>query len=60
MGFDLAHALVPAAIIVVLVLVLEEWAYFKSGSKLVRAVITGIAVFALLLVLNVFWPSPGY
>lgn len=60
MGFDLAHALVPAIAIAVIVLALEEWAYFKSHSKLMRAVITAAAVFALLLVLNIFWPSPGY
>ena len=60
MGFDLAHALVPAIAIAVIILGLEEWAYFKSQSKLMRAVITGAAVFALLLVLNIFWPSPGY
>jgi hypothetical protein len=60
MGFDLTHALVPAIAIAVIVLALEEWAYFKSHSKLMRGVITGAAVFVLLLVLNIFWPSPGY
>ncbi|MEQ9042056.1 MAG: hypothetical protein RIE24_27345 [Silicimonas sp.] len=60
MGFDLIHALVPAAVIVVVVLVLEEWAYFKSRSAMARALITAAAVFALLLVINFFWPTPGY
>lgn len=52
MGFDLTTTLVPAIIIMVVVLVLEEWAYFKARTKLQRAVITAVAVFALLLVFN--------
>ena len=51
------NKIVKIIVIVVIVLGLEEWAYFKSHSKLMRAVITGVAVFALLLVLNFFWPS---
>jgi hypothetical protein len=49
---DLTHTLVPAIIIVVMILALEEWAYFKARTKLQRAAITGIAVFLLLLAFN--------
>lgn len=52
MGFDLTTTVLPAIIIMVVVLVLEEWAYFKARSKLQRALITGGAVFVLLLVFN--------
>lgn len=45
-------AAIPAIIVIVVVLVLEEWAYFKAGSKLQRAIITGVAVFAIFFVLN--------
>lgn len=45
-------AAVPAIIVVVVVLVLEEWAYFKAKSRLQRAVITGVAVFIIFFVLN--------
>ena len=50
MYFGFFGALVPAIVIVLVVLGLEEWAFFKSKTKLQRALITGAAVFVLLLV----------
>ena len=52
MGFDAYNTLLPAVLIIVVVLALEEWAYFKATTKLRRAIITAVAVFALLLVFN--------
>lgn len=52
MSFDLIHTLIPAIIIMVMVLILEEWAYFKARTKIQRAVITGLGVFVLLVVFN--------
>ena len=52
MELDFLRPLIPAIIVVVLVLVLEEWAYFQARSKFQRAIITGAAVFALVFV---FW-----
>ena len=43
---------IPAIIVVVVVLALEEWAFFKARSKLQRAVITGAAVFVIFLAFN--------
>ena len=60
MHFDLTGTLIPAILIVVLILGLEEWAYFKAKSKTQRAVITGVAVFLLLLVVNLIWSSPSH
>lgn len=60
MNFDLTGTLIPAILIVVVILGLEEWAYFKATTKLQRAVITGVAVFVLLLVVNLLWSSPGH
>ncbi|SMX22488.1 hypothetical protein BOA8489_00585 [Boseongicola aestuarii] len=36
-----------------MVLVLEDWVYLKSKSKLHRAIITGIGVFFIVLLLNI-------
>ena len=44
--------LIPAIVVIVVVLGLEEWAYFKAKSKLQRAVITGIAVFVIVFIFN--------
>lgn len=49
---NLTNTLVPAIIIVVVILALEEWAYFKARTKTQRAAITGVAVFLLLLAFN--------
>ena len=56
---DLYNTLLPAILIVVVVLALEEWAYFKAGTKTQRAVITGAAVFVLLIVINLVWSGGG-
>ena len=56
---DLYNTLLPAVLIVVVVLALEEWAYFKAGTKTQRAVITGAAVFILLIVINLVWSGGG-
>ncbi len=49
---NLTNTLVPAIIIVVVILALEEWAYFKARTKTQRAAITGVAVFLLLIAFN--------
>ena len=59
MEFDLLKPAVLALIVIVIVLVLEEWAYFKAKSKLQRAVTTGIAVFVLAIIFNLF-PSASF
>ena len=56
---DLYNTLLPAVLIVVVVLALEEWAYFKAGTKTQLAVITGVAVFVLLIVINLAWAGGG-
>ena len=60
MHMNFSGPLVPAILIFALILALEEWAYFKATSKLQRAAITGVAVFVLLVALNLFWSSPGH
>ena len=52
MELDILGAAIPAVIVIVVVLVLEDWVYFKARGKLQRAVITGIAVFVIFLVFN--------
>ncbi len=52
--------LIPAILIFVLILALEEWAWFKATTKLQRAAVTGVAVFILLLVLGFVWSSPSH
>ena len=52
MNLPLGAILASVAAIVV-VLVLEDWAYLKSKSKLHRAIITGIGVFFIVLLLNI-------
>jgi hypothetical protein len=52
MGFDLYNTLIPAILIIVVVLALEEWAYFKATTKLGRAIITAVSVLVLLVVFN--------
>ena len=52
MNLPLSAILASVAAIVV-VLVLEDWAYLKSKSKLRRAIITGIGVFFIVLLLNI-------
>ena len=59
MDLGVFGAAIPAIIVIVVVLVLEEWAYFKAGSKTQRAVITGAAVFVLLIVINLAWAGGG-
>ena len=58
MEFDLFRSVVPALLVIVVVLVLEEWAYFKARTKMQRAIITGVAVFVLVLIFNLV-PVPG-
>lgn len=52
MGFDPLNALVPAILIVIVVLALEEWAFFKARTRFQRALITGVAVFVLLVIFS--------
>ena len=58
MDFDYFNIAVPALVVIVVVLALEEWAYFKATTKFQRAIITGIAVFVLVLIFNLI-PVPG-
>lgn len=58
MEFDFFNIAAPALVVIVVVLVLEEWAYFKARTKLQRAFITGVAVFMLVLILSLV-PVPG-
>lgn len=60
MTMNFAGPLLPAILIVVLVLVLEEWAWFRARTRLQRALVTGAAVFVLLVIANLFWVSPGH
>lgn len=52
MELNFFGAALPAVIVIVVVLALEDWVYFKSKTKLQRAIITGVAVFVIFLVLN--------
>jgi hypothetical protein len=55
--FDLVYGLVLSTLVFLAVLGLEEWAYFKTSSKVTRSLITGAAAFVLFLALHFFWPS---
>ena len=46
-------AIVAALVVIIVVLGLEDWAYFKAKTKMQRAIITGVAVFVLILLLNI-------
>jgi multisubunit Na+/H+ antiporter MnhB subunit len=43
---------IPAIVVIIVILAFEEWAYFKARSKLQRAIITGVAVFLIVLAFN--------
>lgn len=43
---------IPAIVVIIVILAFEEWAYFKARSKLQRAMITGVAVFLIVLAFN--------
>lgn len=60
MGYGFFGSLVPAIVIVLIVLAFEEWAFFKSKTRFQRALITGAAVFVILLVIGLLIPHPGY
>ena len=57
MQTDLFGALVPALIMFAAVILLEEWAFFKARTKWHRALITAVAVFLIVLLLNLPWGS---
>ena len=52
MNFDFSSSVVAAVAVIVVVLVLEEWAFFAARTKTQRAIITGAAVFVLVIVFN--------
>lgn len=52
MGNSLYGPIVAAVAVVLVVLVLEELAFFAARSRTQRALITGVAVFILVLVFN--------
>ena len=43
MDLNFFGAAIPAIIVIVVVLVLEDWVFFKARTKLQRAVITGVS-----------------
>ena len=49
---DILGPAIPAIVVIIVVLAFEEWAYFKARSKLQRAIITGLAVFVVVLAFN--------
>ncbi len=55
MEADLSSGVVPALVVIGVVLVFEDWAYFKARTKLQRALITGAAVFVLVVIFNIPW-----
>jgi hypothetical protein len=52
MNSPLYGPLLAAFAVVLVVLALEELAFFAARSKIQRAMITGVAVFILVLVFN--------
>ena len=52
MELDFLGPAIPAIIVIIVVLALEEWVFFKARSKLQRAVITGVAVFVIVFIIN--------
>lgn len=52
MSSTLYGPIVAAVAVVLVVLVLEELAFFAARSRTQRALITGVAVFILVLVFN--------
>lgn len=55
MGIDIWNTAIPALVVVAVVIAFEEWAYFRARTKHQRAIITGVAVFAIVLVINLAW-----
>lgn len=54
MQLGFLDAAVPAITVIVVLLVLENWAFFKARNGIQRAAITGAAVFLIFLVFNLF------
>ena len=52
MQIDLLNSLIPAVVVAVVVIALEDWAFLKARTKHQRAAIMAVAVFVLVLVLN--------
>lgn len=52
MEFDFSASVIAAIAAIIVVLVLEELAFFAARTKLQRAIITGVAVFVLVIILN--------
>ncbi len=52
MELDFLGPAIPAIIVIVVILALEEWVFFKASSKLQRAVITGVTVFVIVFIVN--------
>ena len=52
MELDLFGPAIPAIVVILVVLVLEDWVYFKARSKLQRAIITGVTVFIVFFLIN--------
>lgn len=59
MDIDWAHMAVTAAIIFVVVYVMNHTGLTEGASKGKRALLTFVALFIPILLLNLFWPYGG-
>ncbi len=59
MAFDWPHMAASAAIIFVMVLLVNKSGAMEGASRGKRALITAVAVFVPLLILNIIWPYGG-
>lgn len=56
MEFDWAHMAATAAIIFVVVYIMNHTAAMKDASRGKRALVTAVALFVPLFILNLMWP----
>ena len=59
MEFDWVRMAATAAIIFIVVFLVNHTDAFKDASRGKRALLTGIAIFVPLLILNLVWPYSG-
>lgn len=56
MNIDLLHMIVTVLLILALSLAVQRTAVYQNGSRVKRFVVLGVALFIVLLVLNLIWP----